>query len=118
MTTTKPATPLPYSHELDMLHPRGNQWVISVVDEHRALKSTVAKLNTNLIAPEHGDAEQHAAYIVHACNAYPELVAALRNMQANAHLGVCNSLNKEVQALHSLHEDQIIALLAKLGEVR
>ena len=96
MTTTKPATPLP--------------WVVSdaiicpdEADEDQAAQAWIADCRT----PK-GD--QNAAYIVHACNAYPELVAALRLVALNGMDSAINHWPGRVCA------EAARALLAKLGE--
>lgn len=58
--TTEPATPLPW-----IVNQRNR--IIAAAD-YRAIANCVHGIN----------AEQDAAYIVHACNAYPRLVEALR----------------------------------------
>lgn len=50
-----------------------------------------------------------AAYIVHACNAYPKLVEALRIMEIESREGG--------QWNHRDHNENCRAILAKLGEV-
>ena len=72
MTANKPATPLPWSAELIGLSEMGPNGVdvfdIGPCDKDGAMRVRVATA-----------VDDDAAYIVHACNAYPELVAALRN---------------------------------------
>ena len=64
----------------------------------------------------------HATRIVTACNAYPQLVAALRNMVANAEAVHSFGLKDEVPPLtavcFSYAQTEARALLAKLGEVQ
>ena len=71
---------LAYQWELDGMHAAGNQYIVTILDEGHALKSLVAKVNDALIAKEHGSGRDLAAYIAHSCNAYPRLVAALREL--------------------------------------
>jgi hypothetical protein len=83
--TTKPATPLPWS---------------------------TGPVMANDSFPLHGRIDavgnvargRDAAYIVHACNAYPELVAALRSSE------------RQLSTLGSAFAQDVRALLAKLGE--
>ena len=107
MTTSKPATPLP--------------WHVNAVDSKRGRVTgdeTSAgwdKLflngNNNTIASVYLPAD--ARFATHACNAYPELVAALRVAM--------DSLDDAARAPKVQHDRgaeavEIAALLAKLGE--
>ena len=69
MTANKPATPLPWS-----ISPDGRKWIYcDATKDHIFLGNAVTKTD--------GDDEiavPNAAYIAHAANAYPKLVAALR----------------------------------------
>jgi len=68
----KPATPLPWETAVNGEEPP--QWDVCGADDG----DMVADL---MNMPKTG--EQDAAYIVHACNAYPELVAALKYMSTD-----------------------------------
>ena len=91
MTKHVPATPLPYK----------------LAAAGRTLQ-TVAGWDIAVFPVSHGpitvhDMTANAAYIVHAANAYPQLVAALRNLLA----GVCMPTRAVQKAA---------ALLKELGE--
>ena len=87
--TTKPATPLPYWVARNDLH-----WVIGSGDKEIA---------THLF-------KEDALYLKHAANAYPELIAALREyMAAQERLDGRTAL-EEARGRAALRE-----LLAKLG---
>ena len=75
MTTKKPATPLPWITEYDE---RGTCFLRGA-----DLRPGNAVMNTRRTA-----GKLNVAYIAHACNAYPQLVAALRALvkDANQHL--------------------------------
>ena len=93
----KPATPLPFS-----ANERGNTFHDYTIKDANGRSVCIIKSSIN------------AAYIVHAGNAYPELVAALRDLVDLATvLAACSS-----DRAH--HGDDGInparALLAKLGE--
>ena len=98
--TNKPATPLPWSvdnggdGEIEIWSPSEGARLIATVGDG---------LNVN------ADDEKNAAYIVAACNAYPELVAAL---QALAEFW------KHVTPVHAGAEvaQDAIALLKRIGE--
>ncbi len=65
MTTIKPATPLPWTADADS---------VDVITEDGDFIATTLQPDSGVgMASEYQD----AAYIAHACNAYPELVAAL-----------------------------------------
>ncbi len=101
MNQIKPATPLP--------------WRIGEVKEARFPSyPIVSKIGGNIAdvsITARGGSDRDAAYIVHACNAYPELVEALHVLNGLAH-GL---------KIDSLDQTTILAktddLLAKLGEV-
>ena len=89
--TTKPATPLPWTIETDAMYGA------------KVLGPTINGAQDIL-----SQSGANAAYIVAACNAYPELVAALRHL-------VNMAMTRDDQA----REDALCtsrALLAKLGE--
>ena len=82
---TKPATPLPYE-----AHTNPDKRTAEILSKAGTVVGTVSA--------------DCAVYIVHACNAYPELVAALRGMIAS-------------NAEHAPAYKAVCAgLLAKLGE--
>ena len=83
--TTKPATPLPWS-----------------TDPEGEVALAIEGANGRVVCsdPMHLD----AAYIVHAANSYPELVAALRY------------ITEPDSGYHGHGIDKASALLAKLGE--
>ncbi len=60
----KPATPLPWKADRDAVKDSGN--------------NRVCRLSVEAVAFSEGGKRQNAAYIVHAANAYPQLVDALR----------------------------------------
>ena len=96
----KPSTPLPWECPgLD-------------ADEYVICASPKGKRRTIAHVYRHTDLgikrEDNAAYIVHACNAYPELVAALRNCWADCMNGSEDALGGSIEIIE--------ALLAKLGE--
>ena len=73
MTTIKPATPLPDTLPLRLILPDDS--------EHFGGRQPELHDVSGRFATVYGDdkeSKKHAAYIVAACNAYPELVAALR----------------------------------------
>ena len=100
----KPATPLPWNIV-------GDQKSGAIVKAGDGIASHVAKYNDQWVCEEHGNeasdaAFRNAAYIVHAANAYPRLVAALRRTHARlAAYGTSDAA------------DQALALLRELGEV-
>ena len=98
MTTTKPATPLPWKY---------GELSESVISLRGQLACSVDDCGA--------DAAQNAAYIVHACNAYPELVAALREIQGYAGLLVPTKDSPDAAKRDHIMET-IRDLLAKLGE--
>ena len=71
--TIKPATPLPWAHEQIGVSDAGPNGVdvfdIGPVDHEGCMRVRVATV-----------ADEDAAYIVHAANAYPKLVEALRSL--------------------------------------
>lgn len=95
MTNIKPATPLPWKRV-------ANGRVLSIPDYGQVTSSDTYP--------------RDAAYIVHACNAYPKLVEALREWLANASLGARYSLQAESRAIHNDEELRIRALLRELKE--
>lgn len=83
-TNHKPATPLPWRQKTFAVLDAGDEGVAETY--------------------ERGD----TSYIAHACNHYPELVEALRNMvEANDHGSISNIRSAT---------DAMRALLTKLGE--
>ena len=95
--TTKPATPLPWQSRAIPGH------LYEVID---AKGNPAFRIRSGMM-PSHMD----AAYIVAACNAYPELVAALRLIVGD----VAECDGKGVDGYVSIHA-RARALLAKLGE--
>ena len=105
----KPATPLPW----ECPGTDGEDYVICA--------SPKGKRRTIAHVYRHSDLgikrEENAAYIVHAANSYPELVAALRSMMAECTR--YRRLNEQARELQDIEGDQIRlarALLARLGE--
>ena len=107
MTTNKPATPLPWhsTHPLDM---NRNPFQEAVRVDAAPGQPSVAVMVEYGEKYQKGKRTRDAAYIVHACNAYPELVAALRH--AISELNDADALGDNIVAR------EIVALLAKLGE--
>ena len=113
--TTKPATPLPWQSEQIGVTDAGPNGIdvfdLGPCDKEGAMRVRVATV-----------AGDDAAYIVAACNAYPELVAALRACGWYLDLPECESIPHEslrtMDAEQQLDfmRDTVRALLAKLGE--
>lgn len=101
MTNTKPATPLhtplPWTHREG-----GNAYYkIQAGNRHVATVWTDGRIDAKPV--QLLPVEANAAYIVHACNAYPELVRELR---------LCNVNEQGEQKRNTV----IGRLLAKLGD--
>ena len=93
MKATKPATPLPWTQEkLDEFN-----GYTAIMGAHGMGICRVLRNGDPLAA------DTNAAYIVHACNAYPELVRELR---------LCNLNEQGEQKQNTV----VGRLLAKLGE--
>jgi hypothetical protein len=90
MTATKPATPLPWT-DIDGLH-----------------NGIVGRSASSLRVAKEVKFADDRAYIVHAANAYPELVAALRQLVTH--------MDAIVPATKQNARDNARSLLAKLGE--
>ena len=97
MSTKQPATPLPWQVDA------GGDGEIEIWAP--PYRRTLALVGDGLRATS--DDTTNAAYIAHACNAYPQLVAALRGM---AHLAELVPGDET-----PVHRDAR-TLLAKLGE--
>ena len=131
---TKPATPLPWEvHKHEHLH--GDIW-LSIGYRGRGPITDITNKDdpkywypvsvTKYMATPDEDQIANAAYIVHACNAYPELVAALRALEAQTKVkaGTANSIGNHVHHQWPAHQreeyrkatEQARALLARLGE--
>lgn len=106
--THKPATPLPWT--LSSEHVSNPNWHPTSLFSFDRLIARVDLTN----GPSGEDGAANAAYIVAACNAFPELVAALRNVMAGfvGDRGARNLLGTDA----GKHADEARALLAKLGE--
>ena len=105
--TTKPATPLPGK----IVSERANEGMGAPVEsevrgENRQVAVRLGRLYND-------SQKEDAAYIVAACNAYPELVAALRGLMVEF-VGDRNAENCLGGA--GVAADQARAILAKLGE--
>ena len=103
-TTIKPATPLPWrlskSGYSVKAYIEGETKIVATVQLGPAAKAT--DVNTFV---------QDADYLSHACNAYPQLVAALKKVATDAEYGsVRDGLFKDI------HSD-VTALLSELGEL-
>ena len=98
----KPATPLPWTIS------KYGQISENGADEPLSVAGGVS-VPSGTHNPQVVVAKQNAAFIVHACNAYPELVAALRAMKA-AHADVADT-EEQLQTRHDAFQ-----LLASLGE--
>lgn len=113
MTTIKPATPLPFrigeyiAPDLTDAWAEGDKRLYE-----RALYGAdqvkVAVLEQWVGDKEAAEAEQNAAYIAHACNAYPRLVAALR--------GAAMVLEHGEQAQRKPMAGHLAGLIKELGE--
>ena len=101
--TAKPATPLPWEMTRDSY---------AVMRIWGADGYDVACTKGDGSIPIKGRYD-NAAYIVHACNAYPELVAALRGL--NVVYGPLASSMK-IGSERRLLWERAFAILAKLGE--
>lgn len=109
----QPATPLPFSR-------MGAMW-IEARDEYGAIRYyDPARYESHSVARVFGpDQEQNGDYLVHAANAYPRLVEALRKQLSNVERRL-----DAVQAAHGIEaraeeaalEIEARALLAELGE--
>ena len=86
--TAKPATPLPW--KLGTRYPCRILGVASACEDQDEGTETEGQ-------------KQDAAYIVHACNAYPQLVAALSKMLANGP-GADHGLGAELSARDLLRD--------------
>ena len=95
----KPSTPLPWTYG----DPRKRS---NFGSSHSMLASQSRNIGRIGMMHTPAEAEQDAAYIVKACNSYPELVAALRAILPIADGAV--DFQEEIDTAHSL--------LAKLGE--
>ena len=115
MTTKQPATPLPwYRNGSSHVYNTARSAIDGVGGEWPVCYATFTE-------PKDG-APQNAAYIVHAANAYPELVAALRDLNSHAshaenqiaglNIPGASEYFDEMRASQQHAE----ALLAKLGE--
>ena len=101
----KPATPLPWSQQGDHVVSYGHRLVGAIAD------STQSVYKPLRIGSDHWDAGMtDAAYIVHACNAYPRLVEALRGI-FDADTRADMSLRQKQDARKAAGE-----LLRELGE--
>ena len=91
-TNHKPATPLPWkivgdTTEAKIVHSSPNPAKGKGIEFPAAIISHVARMHSQWICDEHvGNPFDNARYISHAANAYPKLVAALRDVQG------CNEL--------------------------
>ena len=105
MTNTKPATPLP--------------WATHKQYSDRRVEFGTVDLNGDGDYSGEGYTPQDAAYIVAACNAYPELVAALRELHAIDERKLI-AVRKRPYAIGAGAVDERVrrnrALLARLGE--
>ena len=93
MTAQKPTTPLPF---------RSEDTTVKCVT-HGAWH-TIARLNDKKYTNEAN--KENAAYLAHAANAYPKLVAALRRILHNPNA----SIGGEIRA-------ETIGILRELGEL-
>ena len=104
MTTIKPATPLP------PLPPLAVDW------KDASVSLFTLGGNPDTILARSGDSTKGKLFeeVARRCNAYPELVAALRNVMAGfvGDRGAHNLLGTDA----GKHADDARALLAKLGE--
>ena len=89
MTANKPATPLPWS-----ISPDGRKWIYcDATKDHIFLGNAVTKTDG-----EDEIAIPNAAYLVHAANAYPKLITALKRatMDETVDVGGCLKLLREL----------------------
>ena len=102
--TTKPATPLPWN------------WMSNDTEGRAGI--LVVQPDGTFDEVAQNATREDAAYIVAACNAYPELVAALKVMEAmQGWLAErCSATDKLIHERATQEGDKLRALLAKLGE--
>lgn len=93
-----PATPLPFKVAVVRNEPSKMYALIAAADESYPVRT------------DGPDASADAAYVVHAANAYPKLVAALKGTQRL--LLTIQDRNNRADAIH----DEIERLLLELGE--
>jgi hypothetical protein len=98
-TNHKPATPLPWIYDIE----RTPATPICTADRREWIASPFRRVGE----------EQDAAYIAHACNAYPRLVAALREVLAE-HAGDRLNVRADFSKLNV--KAQASKLLNELGE--
>ena len=118
MTTKhKPATALPWE-ATRRDDPSGKNWICSDVGQAVNLGGLVV---TRTLSPAANGFED-AAYIAHACNAYPKLIEALRSMEQWARdlseQSDANALDglERLRREHCLQYNDARALLRELGE--
>ncbi len=114
---SKPATPLPFPLAMcdaENVHSLMLSQPAAFFVKMGALDTVAVVLMPAFDNPAGKIAEQRAAYIVAACNAYPELVAALRDLVAVATVLARESADRAHNGDAQI--DPARALLAKLGE--
>lgn len=74
----KPATPLPW-----LIDSQQNVRSESEIQHAPISGAKVPALVAGVVGPDKDGLKQNAQYIAHACNAYPKLVAALRELHAS-----------------------------------
>ncbi len=91
MVKHKPATPLPWTVE------HGNHVIGGNQERSRVAVGSLS-------VAEYRVADQNAAYIAHAANAYPRLVEALRELAEASGRGIEACVNAEARAESLLRE--------------
>ena len=106
MTTAhKPATPLPWALTRKPSSGGGQ-------NEIEAAPGNILKNRLIAVNWSYGDADdRNAAYIAHACNSYPRLVEALRNLRE-----AISNVSIPVDSFDALPTQEVDALLRELGE--
>ena len=96
--TIKPATPLPWYQ-----HTSADQFkkpvIVSRPGAGRGCVTRIVEFPSNLSCEQ-----ANAAYIVHACNAYPELVAALRECLTDDGAAAERNHTNAMQRLAAINE--------------
>lgn len=96
-TKIKPAAPLPWTRSGQFINARG---ILDLIAEVMHREGT----------------HQDAAYIVHACNAYPRLVEVLRELHYRAVYAVGDCRDHSDRGAAKVAIDAASALLRELGE--